>query len=83
MSFFKAISATMLALALSAGARADDGCKTCEERKPKCAECEKCSPCETRKTLRRAGEEFLCPQSRRHDRARVRAGQMQHMFDLH
>ena len=40
----RTISAAMLALVLCAGARADDGCKTCE--KPKCEECDKCSTCE-------------------------------------
>lgn len=42
----RTISGAMLALVLCAGARADDGCKTCEERKPKCEACDKCSTCE-------------------------------------
>ena len=42
----KTISATMLALALCAGLRADDCCKPCQEKKAKCSECDKCSTCE-------------------------------------
>ena len=42
----KTIGAMMLALTLCAGLRADDGCKVCEERKPKCDACDKCSTCE-------------------------------------
>ncbi len=48
MTLLKTICATMLALAICTGARADDTCKTCEE-KPRCAECDKCSVSETAK----------------------------------
>ncbi|MEI6231719.1 MAG: hypothetical protein WCT04_01600 [Planctomycetota bacterium] len=41
----KTISATMLALAFCAGLRADDCCKPCEEKKPKCSPCETVKRC--------------------------------------
>ena len=48
----RTICATMLALSLCAGLRADDGCKACDEKKPKCAACDACS---TGEKLKRCG----------------------------